>query len=85
MTHMVPITEAKVRLSELVRDASDEEVLLLRHGRPVAVIVSADRYEALLEDIEDLRDRLSIYEREHLTVDWEQAKVELDSGQDQVA
>jgi antitoxin StbD len=85
MAHMVPITEAKTRLSELVRDASDEDVLLLRHGRPAAVLVSAERHEALLDEIEDLRDRLSIYERERLTVDWEQAKAELAAGHNQVA
>ena len=85
MAHMIPISEAKARLSELVRDAEDDDVLLLRHGRPVAVILSAHRHDALLDELEDLRDRLSVHEREHLTVDWEQAKAELAPDHNQVA
>lgn len=75
---MVGVSEAKGRLTELVRDAQDEDVLLTRHGRPAAVIMSADRYEALMDEIEDLQDRLSIHEsRDEPTVDWNKLKAEL--------
>jgi len=85
MAKLVPISEAKGRLSELVRDSDAADVLLLRHGRPAAVIVSMRRYEALLEEIEDLRDRLSIHEREGLTVELDKVLAELgeDSGTSQ--
>jgi antitoxin StbD len=76
-TRHVPISEAKGRLAELVRDSDDEDVVLLRHGRPAAVVMSARRYEALLEEIEDLRDRLSIHEREGLTMDLDKVGAEL--------
>ncbi len=62
MNQLIPITEAKARLNELVRDAETADVLLLRHGRPAAVLVGMERYEALLEELEDLADRLSVYE-----------------------
>jgi len=68
MATLVPISEAKGRLAELVRDSDEDDVMLLRHGRPAAVVISTRRYEALLDEIEDLRDRLSIHEREGLTV-----------------
>jgi prevent-host-death family protein len=74
---LIPISDAKARLAELVRASTDEDVMLIRHGRPVAVLMSADRHEGLLELIEDLRDRLSIHEREGLTVDWGKARAEL--------
>ena len=77
----IPISEAKAKLSELVRDAADEDVLLLRRSRPVAVLMSAERHEALLEEIEDLRDRLSVHEAEGLTVSWEQAKADIGLGE----
>jgi antitoxin StbD len=77
MAELVPISEAKARLSELVRDSDAEDVLLLRHGRPVAVVLSARRYEGLLEEIEDLRDRLSVHEREGLTVGLDAVKAQL--------
>lgn len=62
MEHMVPISEAKARLAELVRDSQDVDVYLLRHGRPVSILMGADRYAALLEELEDLADRISVYE-----------------------
>lgn len=78
MQRMVPISEAKARLSELIRDAAEEDVLLIRHGRPVAVLMSIDAFEALQEEHEDALDRLSVYEADpELSVPWEQAKTEL--------
>lgn len=74
---LVPISEAKGRLSEIVRDCDDHNVLLMRHGRAAAVVISVRRYEELLERIEDLEDRLAVYEREGVTVGLEQVKAEL--------
>ena len=34
-------------------------MVVLRHGHPAAALVSAERYDALLEELED---RLSVYE-----------------------
>ena len=59
---LVPITEAKAKLTELVRDAATEDVLLLRHGRPAAILVAPDRLDALHDQIEELEDRLSVFE-----------------------
>jgi prevent-host-death family protein len=59
---LVGISEAKGRLAELVRDAQDEDVILLRHGRPAAVIVGAERFDALMEELEDARDRMAVSE-----------------------
>jgi prevent-host-death family protein len=77
MTELVPISEAKARLSELVRDADIDDVLLLRHGRVAAVMMSARRYDALIEELEDLRDRLSIHELEGITLDFDKLRAEL--------
>jgi len=69
MEMMVPLTEAKARLAELVRESADHDVLLMRHGHPAALLVSLERYEAVLDEIEDLRDRLSVHESEASTPD----------------
>jgi prevent-host-death family protein len=78
---LVPISEAKGRLSELVRTAEDEDVVLLRHGRPAGVLISTRRLEALFETIEDLEDRLAAHEAsdmpEDMWIPWEKVKVEL--------
>jgi hypothetical protein len=40
----------------------------MNHSTPAAVILSVERYEALLEEVEDLKDRLSIDERTGETI-----------------
>lgn len=59
---LVTVTEAKARLAELIREAAEEDVVVVRHGHPAAVLVGAERYDAVLEEMEDLKDRLSIYQ-----------------------
>lgn len=81
MATLVPITAAKARLSELINDSDTEDVLLMRHGHPAAVMMSVRRHEELLELIEDLQDRLSIHEREGLTMPLEKVLVELGLNQ----
>jgi prevent-host-death family protein len=77
MSQLVPISEARARLSQLVRDAVEQDVVLMNHGHPAAVMVSAARYESLLDELEDLRDRLSVHEREHVTMPFDKLLAEL--------
>lgn len=81
MDKLVPLTEAKNHLHEIVRQAQDDNVVILRHGRPVAVVISPSTLDGLLEEIEDLKDRLSVMESrldaDDMRVPWEKVKVEL--------
>lgn len=77
MAVLIPISEAKGKLAELVRDSDESDVVLMKHGRPAAVVLSVRRHEALLEEIEDLKDRLSIHEREGLTMSLDKVLAEL--------
>ena len=54
----LPLTEARDRLSEIVEDVngSGNEWTITRHGRPVAVILGVDDYEALIETLNILSD-----------------------------
>jgi prevent-host-death family protein len=49
---MIPLSEAKTRLHQLVRGAEGREVLLMRHGRPVGVLLGYRRYRALVDEAE---------------------------------
>lgn len=73
---LVPISEARAHLSRLVRESADD-VVLMNHGRPAAILISAERYESLMEELEDLRDRLSVHEREHVTMPLDKLGAEL--------
>lgn len=76
-TTMIPISKAKARLSELVRRASDEDVWLMNHSTPAAVLISVERYDDLLEELEDLRDRISVHERSGVTISADKLMAEL--------
>ena len=58
MPRTVPFTEARSRLSELVDEVEHkhEHLVITRNGRPAAVVLSADEYEALEETLEVLED-----------------------------
>ncbi len=54
----IPITEAKTRLLDLVRDlqAEDDIVAITKNGVPAAVLLSVERFEGFLETIDILSD-----------------------------
>jgi prevent-host-death family protein len=49
----LPLSEVKMKLSALVDrvEATDEEVVITRNGRPVAILVSPDEYESWKETV----------------------------------
>ena len=58
MAKIVPFTEARARLSELLDEleARHEHVVITRNGRPAAVLVPAEEQEILEETLEILQD-----------------------------
>lgn len=56
--HFVTVTEAKNRLLDIIRTLGEKDEILAvtRGGVPMAVLLSPDRYEGLLETIEVLSD-----------------------------
>ena len=55
---VLPLSEVKTKLSELVDvvERRDETVTVTRNGKPVAVIVSKDKYDGWRETIEIMKD-----------------------------
>jgi PHD/YefM family antitoxin component YafN of YafNO toxin-antitoxin module len=49
----------------------------MNHSTPAAVLIGAERHEVMLEEIEDMRDRLSVYERTGVTIEASKLWVEL--------
>lgn len=58
MTKIVPFTEARSTLSELLDEVSErhEHVVITRKGRPAGVMLSSEEYAALAETLEVLED-----------------------------
>jgi antitoxin YefM len=51
------VTQAKAHLNEIVESVqhSNEHVVVTRHGRPAAIMMSWDAWEGLLETVDILR------------------------------
>jgi antitoxin YefM len=58
MTRTLPISEVKVRLTELVTgvEEREEEIVVTRKGRPAAVLVNYAEYERLKATLDVLSD-----------------------------
>ncbi len=60
MDRVVSITEARATLPDLLVEATQREVFILRHNKPVGVLLNPAKYEALLDRLEDLEDSLAV-------------------------
>lgn len=62
MAKIVPFTEARAGLSELLDQVGDkhEHVVITRNGHPAAVVLSAAEYEALDETLAVLGDDAAV-------------------------
>lgn len=58
MQRIVPVTKAKKELLDMIRQLSDEDATftVTKNGVPVGVLMTPERFEALLETIEILAD-----------------------------
>jgi antitoxin YefM len=72
----VPLGEAKDKLSRLVDEAetTHEIITITKHGRPAAVLISADDLESLHETLywlakPDISDAIEAAEREYAAKD----------------
>ena len=66
MSETLPLAEIKARLSEIVDrvESRHERIVLTRHGRPAAVLISPDDLEALEETLALLSDGEALREIE---------------------
>lgn len=58
MVRILPISEVKARLPELVAGVHDreEEIVVTRNGRPAAMLVNVDEYARLKDTLNVLSD-----------------------------
>lgn len=61
-TKVIPKTELRDRIREELAELGDDSILITERGRPLAVVVSVDRWNELQGKIEDLEDEVAILE-----------------------
>jgi len=60
---IVSVAKTKAHLSEIVKQAREGKVFeVINRSQPMAIILSVEKYKALLEEIEDLEDAIAILE-----------------------
>ncbi len=52
----MPVSDARDNLAQAVETAQTEAVILERYGRPAAVLVSPQRYDELMEALDEADD-----------------------------
>ena len=57
--YIMPVTKVKRGLLDILKNMKEEDstITLTRNGEPVGVMMTPDRYEALIETIEILADK----------------------------
>lgn len=74
------MSAAREHMAELVDAASREPVVLERHGREAAVVISPQRYGELLDAWEEAQDVAAFDEamaEEGQSIPWDQVKADL--------
>jgi antitoxin Phd len=74
------VSEAREKLSEAVEMARHETVVLERYGRPAAVLLSPERYEELMDALEESEDVTAFdaaMAEDGPDIPWEQVKADL--------
>ena len=73
------LSEAKMKLSALTEtvNATDEEVIITKNGKPVAVLVSPDEFESWRETIHVQSDAELMKEIKHVLVSLKKNKTSL--------
>ncbi len=63
-TKIVNVSELKARLATLITqlEAEGVPIYIIQHGKPKAVLVGYEEYEALMKKVDDLEDILAMKE-----------------------
>ena len=74
------VSEARENFSEAVEDAQKKPVQILKHGKPVAVLINPSLFEKFLDSMEELEDIAAVDEAmkdQSPGIPWEQVKKRL--------
>lgn len=76
----VSVADARSHLSDVIARSQQEAVFIERRGQRAAVVVSPERYERMLEALEDAEDAAAFDEamaEEGESIPWDQVKKDL--------
>ena len=63
-TFSTSVSELKKNPSQLIEESEGESIAILNHNKPTAYLVPAEKYERMMEELDDLNISRIIHERE---------------------
>lgn len=80
----IPISDLRARQNEILEELSQGPVILTQHGRAAAVLISPERWNRLIEELDDLKATVAAvkayeeYKRDPTTArPWSEIRAEL--------
>lgn len=76
----IKISEAREKMAEVVSLSQTEAVILERHGKEAAVVVSPERFREMVDAVEELEDVVAFdasMVEEGDDISWQQARADL--------
>jgi prevent-host-death family protein len=64
---IVPMSDLRLRQSQVMRMMNKAPVYLAQRGRPIGVLVSVEQWNALQEELEDLDDMAAVYKHKWMS------------------
>lgn len=74
------VTEARENFSEAIATSAVEAVFIQKHGQNAAVLISPERYEQLMDALEEIEDVVALtaaLEDSSPNIPWEEVKLQL--------
>ena len=74
------VTEARENFSEAIATSAVEAVFIQKHGENAAVLISPERYEQLMDALEEIQDVIAIKEAledPNPNIPWDEVRREL--------
>jgi len=74
------VTEARENFSEAIATSAVEAVFIQKHGENAAVLISPERYEQLMDALEEIEDIIAVkaaLEDPNPIIPWEEVKLQL--------
>ena len=74
------VTEARENFSEAIATSAVEAVFIQKHGENAAVLISPERYEQLMDAVEEIEDVIAVkaaLEDPNPNIPWDEVKLQL--------
>ena len=74
------VTEARENFSEAIATSAVEAVFIQKHGENAAVLISPERYEQLMDALEEIEDIIAVkaaLDDPNPNIPWDEVKLQL--------